>query len=99
MKWRADNIWFGVYRVAQKLIFFLCVLQKAVLAGGTGFIDPRWRTRSEEERRLAEVIEQCFTFEAIERPSIFEVVGLLRHAVEETLGKDVSRAKILQEIP
>jgi hypothetical protein len=75
------------------------VLQKAVLAGTTGFIDPRWRTRSKEERMLSEVIDKCFTFKDIERPSIFEVVGLLRHAVEETLGKDVSRAKILQEIP
>jgi hypothetical protein len=68
------------------------------MGGHTAYIDPRYRTRSEEEARLAEIIEQCFRFNPDDRPSIFEVVSFLRSAVTECLGENVSRKEYLKDL-
>eukprot|EP00980_Cylindrotheca_fusiformis_P028443 scaffold22599_cov139-Cylindrotheca_fusiformis.AAC.34 len=73
-------------------------MKKAVMRGETAYIDPRYKTRSPEEGRLAEIIEQCFRFSPDDRPSIFEVVTFLRRAVVECLGENVSSREILKRL-
>jgi hypothetical protein len=68
------------------------------MEGQTAYIDPRYSTRSKEDARLAEIIEQCFRFNPDDRPSVFEVVAFLRNAVTECLGENVSRKEILKDL-
>ena len=51
-----------------------------VMAGKRAFIDSRYRTRSFLERKLIEVMEQCWAHRRIDRIHIFDVVKLLREA-------------------
>lgn len=62
-------------------------------------MDPRYREKSNEEAKLVEIIEKCFTFDPNDRPSIFEVVDFLRKAVDELVGKGTeARQAVLKEI-
>lgn len=74
------------------------MLQKAVKRGEIAYIDPRYLTRSKEEKALAELIEKCFVYEPDDRPTIFEVVSYLRNAVSDSLGEEESRVDILAAI-
>ncbi len=47
------------------------------------FIDPRYRDKSLAEAKLVEIIERCHELNPDHRPSIFEVVGFLRKALQE----------------
>jgi len=51
---------------------------RAVLNGKLPYIDPRYRTRSFIEGRLAEIMEQCWVYRRKDRVSIFDVVAHLR---------------------
>ncbi|CAJ1969152.1 unnamed protein product [Cylindrotheca closterium] len=73
--------------------------KKAIKAGNITYIDPRFSERSKEEARLVEVIKQCFIYDADERPSIFKVVELLKDAVSESLGDELSREEVLKNLP
>ncbi len=59
------------------------VVQKKVIAGIHPYVDPRYRERSLAERKLVELMEQCWIYNPDERISIFEAVTFLRDAVEE----------------
>jgi len=74
-------------------------VKKAVMGGNITYIDPRYSSRSKEEAKLVEVIKQCYIYDPDERPSIFKVVELLRTAVSESLGDELSREKVLQSLP
>jgi hypothetical protein len=66
------------------LIPLFLSFQQKVINGKLPFIDPRYRTRSFEEGKLVEIMEQCWKYKPDDRPSIFEVVHFLRDAVEES---------------
>ncbi len=57
-----------------------------VRKGDKVFIDPRYKQRSLAEAKLVEIIEKCHELNPMHRPSIFEVVGFLRHALQEVTG-------------
>ena len=48
-------------------------------------MDERYRTGSVAEGRMVEVLGRCWVYELKERVDVFEVVGLLRDALEESL--------------
>jgi serine/threonine protein kinase len=58
------------------------VVQHKVVNGEKPYIDPRYRSRSSAEGQLVEIMERCWTYDADERPDIFEVVRLLKAARE-----------------
>lgn len=51
--------------------------------GGPLFIDPRYKKRSSEEAKLAAILEMCQEYNADDRPSIFEVIRLLKEALAD----------------
>ena len=58
-------------------------VQYLVGQGERPFIDPRYKERSLAEVKLVEIIESCHEYYEQDRPSIFEVVDFLRHALQE----------------
>lgn len=58
------------------------VVQQKVVNGEKPYIDPRYRSRSFAEGKLVEIIERCWTYDADERPDIFEIARLLKAAYE-----------------
>ncbi len=52
-----------------------------------------FESRSPAEVALVEVIQWCWTFEAEDRPSIFEVVNSLEEAVKNTRGHQLARRR------
>merc|ERR1712194_481701 len=58
------------------------VIQK-IINGTLAFIDNQYRHGTFAEQKLVEVMERCWKYKAEERIDIFEVVKLLRSAVEE----------------
>jgi len=56
-----------------------------VAKGEQAKVDERYRTGSVAEGRMVEVLERCWVYELKERADVFEVVGLLRDALEESL--------------
>jgi serine/threonine protein kinase len=59
-------------------------VQRRVKAGETPYVDHRWRERSYAERKMIEIMERMWTYNADERIDIFEAVILLRDAWDET---------------
>lgn len=59
------------------------IVQEKIKDGEKAYIDPQWAERSLAERRLGEIIAKCHTYEADDRPSVFEIVSLLRDALDE----------------
>jgi hypothetical protein len=57
---------------------------KKIINGLTGFIDPRYTNRSFEEAKLAELIPQCWIYDAKQRIDIIQLVDFLRIAMEES---------------
>lgn len=57
--------------------------QKRIFRGDLPFIDERYRTRSFGEGELVNVIEKCWIHDPNQRASIFDVVRMLRSAVEK----------------
>ena len=55
----------------------------AVKAGNVSKIDPRWFNRSIGERRLAELIPECWKYDPAERIDVSTMVLRLRAAIEE----------------
>ncbi len=51
--------------------------------GGRLFIDPRYRKRSLAEAKFVTILEMCQEYDADDRPSIFEVVRLLKKALAD----------------
>ena len=73
-------------------------LQKETKAKKTAYIDPRYRTRSVEEKKIAEIIEECWRYDPDDRPSIFEIVSFFRRSVNEILGENIDIPKVLRGI-
>lgn len=73
--------------------------QEQIINGKRAFIDPRYRTRSFIEGSLIKVMEQCWTFNRRERPSIFEVVSSLEKIKEEAIQRGELHKSPLIKIP
>ena len=58
-------------------------LQVRILNNETAYIDPRWKNHSLAEGKLAEIIPLSWATDPSQRPSIFELVALLRDALKE----------------
>lgn len=58
-------------------------VQRKIVRGESILIHPKWSEKSFAEAQLAEIIQHCFAYKAADRPSIGELVTLLRAAVEE----------------
>lgn len=54
-----------------------------VTKGLTAFIDPRYMNRTFAEAKLAEIIPQCWIYDAKQRIDIIQLVDALRNAVRE----------------
>eukprot|EP00543_Licmophora_paradoxa_P000828 CAMPEP_0202458468 /NCGR_PEP_ID=MMETSP1360-20130828/25669_1 /ASSEMBLY_ACC=CAM_ASM_000848 /TAXON_ID=515479 /ORGANISM="Licmophora paradoxa, Strain CCMP2313" /LENGTH=503 /DNA_ID=CAMNT_0049079031 /DNA_START=636 /DNA_END=2147 /DNA_ORIENTATION=- len=65
--------------------------------GEKPYIDPRYRTRSELEGFLVELIEKCWAFNPDDRPTIFELLVVLRETgrkIIEQAQKDDTKKSI-----
>lgn len=70
-----------------------------LIQGKTGRLDPKYFQNDGPERVLATTIQQCFHYDPIMRPTIFEVVQRLQwgvNQVERRLG--ITRQAILQQL-
>ncbi len=54
-----------------------------VIEGKKPFIDERYKKRSFAERKLVEFIEMCWEYDSDKRITIFDLITLLREAVQE----------------
>lgn len=59
------------------------VVQKKLIGKELAYVDPRYAEKGFAESKLVEVMEKCWVYEPDKRIDIFEVVKLLREAVEE----------------
>jgi hypothetical protein len=59
------------------------IVQKKVIAGMHPYVDSRYKERSFIERKLIELMEQCWIYNPDERISIFDAVEFLRKTVKE----------------
>ena len=57
--------------------------QKKLIGKELAYVDPRYAEKGFAESKLVEVMEKCWVYEPDKRIDIFEVVKLLREAVEE----------------
>jgi serine/threonine protein kinase len=57
--------------------------QKRVKSGEKPWIDPRYHNGDLAEAKLAEIIPRCFEHSPEQRPSVFDLVGWLREAINE----------------
>lgn len=57
-------------------------VKERVKTGEKPYIDPRYKERSTAEAKLAEIIDQCHSYHPEDRPSVFEIVKFLRHALK-----------------
>jgi len=71
-------------------------IRKAVKAGNKGYIDPRYRTRSYVEGRIAEAIDLCWEYDPDKRIDIKALVKLLRDAVQAEDGRQSMHAAVLR---
>lgn len=62
-------------------------IQKKIMRGKTGYIDPRYKESSFAEKKLAEIIPLCWLMDPDERIDIFDLVKFLREAVAENKKK------------
>eukprot|EP00984_Skeletonema_dohrnii_P034455 scaffold33563_cov137-Skeletonema_dohrnii-CCMP3373.AAC.2 len=58
-------------------------VHKKLIGGDLAFVDPRWKDRSYEERKLVELLPKCWAYDPDERISIFDAVKYLRQAIDE----------------
>mmetsp|Transcript_31337 Transcript_31337/g.40537 ORF Transcript_31337/g.40537 Transcript_31337/m.40537 type:complete len:270 (+) Transcript_31337:2-811(+) len=58
-------------------------VHKKLIGGDLAFVDPRWKDRSYEERKLVELLPKCWAYDPDERISIFDAVKYLRQAIED----------------
>ena len=66
-------------------------VQEKISNGETPPIDPRYfNKRSFAERKLAEIIELCWVYDADRRIDMFHVVDFLRNAVQENERRRVA---------
>lgn len=68
-------------------------IQRRIQAHETGYIDPRWKSKTFAEGALARIIPRCWEFDPAERIDIFELVHFLRKAVEDNKAEE-ARAKL-----
>lgn len=81
-------------------------VEKIVASGFKPELDPRYKTRSFIEGRLVDIMEPCFAFDPLERPTIFDVVAHLQETkriVEERkklglIDWDQHRAGLVAEV-
>lgn len=67
--------------------------------GKKPFVDPRYRIRSLIEKRLVEIMEQCWAKNAKDRPTMFEVVKFLRNVKKEVYDAGELKPSNLIRIP
>lgn len=77
--------------------------KRRIVRGETAFIDPRYQNRSHEEAALVQVIERTFAYYPHDRPTMFEVVDMLKQAVDKSLltlddGEQESPEDVMQSI-
>lgn len=58
-------------------------VQKVLIEGSLPYVDPRYKERSFAERKLVELMEQCWKYDPAERINIFDAVAFLRKAMKE----------------
>lgn len=63
-------------------------VKKRVKAGQKPYIDPRYKERSLAEAKLADIIDKCHSYYPEDRPSVFEIVKILRDALKEIRGSE-----------
>jgi hypothetical protein len=69
-----------------------------VKKGKLPFIDPRYEERSFAEAKLIEVMKRCWTYERRKRVDIFQLIDLLRVAVEENRHHEQATRKKIQQL-
>jgi hypothetical protein len=70
-------------------------VQTRVKKGETAYIDPRFQEASQEEAKLATIIERCFAFDPDDRPSVFEVVAFLKQALNDVSeGEEATKSSL-----
>jgi len=60
------------------------VVQEKIIGNEIPFIDERYRSRSIEEKALVNVMQYCWKYNPKKRPTIFEVIRMLRYAQRES---------------
>jgi hypothetical protein len=59
------------------------VVQKKLIGGELAYVDPRYEANSYGESRLVDIMKRCWEYDPVKRIDIFEVVRLLREAIQE----------------
>ncbi|KAL3918261.1 MAG: hypothetical protein SGARI_007512, partial [Bacillariaceae sp.] len=65
--------------------------QKRVKEGEIPFIDPRYKSQDPLQAIFAEIIESCWTYNPINRPSVFDVIKRLRNLHKEVKKRDAEK--------
>ena len=67
--------------------------QKRVKEGEIPYIDPRYKSQDPLQAKFAEIIESCFTYSPLNRPSIFDVISRLRSLLKEVEERGAKEPK------
>jgi hypothetical protein len=59
------------------------VVHKKLIGGELAYVDPRYEAKSYGESRLVDIMKRCWEYDPVKRIDIFEVVRLLREAIQE----------------
>ena len=61
---------------------------KRIKEGEIPWIDPRYKSQDALQAEFADIIESCWTYNPLNRPSIFEVISRLRKLLKEVQKRD-----------
>jgi hypothetical protein len=65
--------------------------QQRVKEGEKPYIDPRYKSQDPLQAKLADIIESCFTYNPLNRPSIFEVITMLRKLLKDVETRNAEK--------
>ena len=89
----------GLRPLYQKFPQKMPLFRQQIMNGESGYIDPRYATRSKAEAALVHAIQQCFIYDPDERASVFDIVHDLRGAVTDSLAEaQTTREAVLQDL-
>ena len=66
--------------------------------GEKPYIDPRYKTRSPGEDLFVDIVIKCFEFVPSKRISVFEIVDMLRKAIDATLTPGMTKQQVLKGV-
>ena len=72
--------------------------RKMLLNGQRPIIDPRYRTNSVGEAALVDIIERAWEHDVDKRISVFEIIPMLRKAIEDHGNNEPAQQKLPERV-